>query len=129
MPPLRRRATLARINDVVPQIMPSAVSANPSSAIRSSDFRREIRDFDCRQERWRVIPRAALVGLLAGFVASGFRLLLEPLDRARDSQFAAAHRKPWGLLLVLMICGAASGTSAWTAQSRFSGIGAASWSG
>src|SRR5436305_4166703 len=81
-----------------------------------SDITREIRDFDRRQERRRrVVPRAALVGLLAGLVASAFRLTLEWLDRARDSLFRAAHGmpRPWGLLLVLAVCGAAAGAALW----------------
>ncbi len=86
------------------------------AAITSTDISREIREFDRRQERRRrVVPRAALVGLLAGLLASVFRLLLEALDRARDALFAAAHRmpQPWGLLLVLTVCGVAAGAALW----------------
>ncbi len=80
------------------------------------DITREIRDFDRRQERRRrVVPRAALVGLLAGLVASAFRLTLEALDRAREALFRAAHGmpRPWGLLLVLAVCGIAAGAGLW----------------
>jgi CIC family chloride channel protein len=81
-----------------------------------NDITREIRDFDRRQERRRrVVPRAALVGLLAGLVASAFRIALESLDRARDALFQAAHGmpRPWGLLLVLAVCGTAAGGALW----------------
>jgi CIC family chloride channel protein len=84
--------------------------------LSQNDITREIRDFDRRQERRRrVVPRAALVGLLAGLVASAFRLTLELLDRARDALFAAAHGmpQPWGLLLVLAVCGIAAGAALW----------------
>src|SRR5436305_15063095 len=81
-----------------------------------SDITREIRDFDRRQERRRrVVPRAALVGLLAGLTAAAFRLTLEAADRGRDALFRAAHGlpHPWGLLLVLAVCGAAAGAALW----------------
>lgn len=84
--------------------------------LSSNDISREIRDFDRRQERRRrVVPRAALVGLLAGLVASAFRITLESLDRARDALFAAAHRmpQPWGLLLVMAVCGTGAGAALW----------------
>ncbi|HEY4564741.1 MAG TPA: H(+)/Cl(-) exchange transporter ClcA [Thermoanaerobaculia bacterium] len=84
--------------------------------LSSNDITREIRDFDRRQERRRrVVPRAALVGLLAGLVASVFRITLESLDRARDALFAAAHRmpQPWGLLLVIAVCGTGAGAALW----------------
>src|SRR4029077_17342025 len=69
----------------------SAMSSPADSAITPSDIGREIRDFDRRQERRRkVVPRATLVGVLAGLVASGFRLTLEAADRARDGLFRAA---------------------------------------
>lgn len=84
--------------------------------LSSNDITREIRDFDRRQERRRrVVPRAALVGLLAGLVASVFRLTLESLDRERDALFRAAHGmpQPWGLLLVLAVCGIAAAIGLW----------------
>jgi chloride channel protein, CIC family len=61
------------------------------------------------------VPRAALVGLLAGLVASAFRLLLEATDRWRDALFRAAHAMPgpWGFLLVLAVCGTAAGLALW----------------
>src|SRR5205807_1817289 len=80
------------------------VTSPPGSDITPGDVGREIRDFDRRQERRRrIVPRATMVGVLAGLVASAFRLLLEASDRARDALFRAAHKlpAPWGLLLGL----------------------------
>lgn len=80
------------------------------------DISREIREFDQRQERRRqIVPRAALVGLLAGLVASAFRLTLEFLYRERNAFFRAAHAmpRPWGLLLVLAACGTGAGAALW----------------
>jgi CIC family chloride channel protein len=88
----------------------------PESTITPSDIGREIRDFDRRQERRRkIVPRAMLVGVLAGLVASGFRITLEAADRARDGLFRAAHAMPafWGLPLVLLVCGTAAGSALW----------------
>jgi CIC family chloride channel protein len=92
------------------------MSSPSDSTLTPSDIGREIRDFDRRQERRRrIVPRATLVGVLAGLVAAGFRLTLEAADRTRDGLFRAAHRMPapWGLLLVLLVCGAAAGAALW----------------
>lgn len=89
-------------------------ASDPSLTL--SDIGREIRDFDQRQERRRrIVPRAALVGLLAGLVASAFRLTLELLYRERNLFFRAAHGmpRPWGLLLVLAVSGAGAGAALW----------------
>jgi CIC family chloride channel protein len=88
----------------------------PDSVITPGDISREIRDFDRRQERRRrVVPRAMLVGLLAGLLAAAFRLLLEALDRTRDVLFRTAHGlpRPWGLLLVIAVCGLGAGAALW----------------
>jgi CIC family chloride channel protein len=92
------------------------VPAAPDSDITPSDIGREIRDFDRRQERRRrIVPRATLVGVLAGLVAAAFRLALETADRARDGLFRAAHTLPgfWGLPLVLAVCGGGAGAAVW----------------
>ncbi len=96
--------------------MASNVPSAPDSGLTPSDIGREIREFDRRQERRRrIVPRATLVGVLAGLVAAGFRLILEAADRARDGLFRAAHTLPglWGLLLVLAVCGIGSGAALW----------------
>ncbi len=90
--------------------------STPDAVLTASDITREIQDFDRRQERRRrIVPRAMLVGVLAGLVASGFRLILEASDRARDALFEAAHGmpRPWGLLLVLAVCGTGAGSALW----------------
>ncbi|HEX3553674.1 MAG TPA: H(+)/Cl(-) exchange transporter ClcA [Thermoanaerobaculia bacterium] len=88
----------------------------PDPDITPGDVGREIRDFDRRQERRRkVVPRAALVGLLAGLTAAAFRLTLEAADRGRDALFRVAHGlpRPWGFLLMIAICGTAAGAALW----------------
>ncbi len=94
----------------------SAVTSPPASDLTPGDISREIRDFDRRQERRRrIVPRATLVGALAGLVAAAFRLTLEAADRARDGLFRAAHALPgpWGLLLVIAVCGTCAGAALW----------------
>jgi CIC family chloride channel protein len=94
----------------VPAVLPS------SSDLQPGDIGREIREFDRRQERRRrIVPRAALVGLLAGLLAAAFRGTLEATDRWRDALFRLAHRlpAPLGLLLVMAVCGAAAGAALW----------------
>lgn len=88
----------------------------PDTTLTAGDIGREVRDFDRRQERRRrIVPRATLVGVLAGLVASGFRLVLEGADRARDGLFRVAHTLPgpFGLLLVLVVCGVGAGAALW----------------
>jgi CIC family chloride channel protein len=89
---------------------------SPSIDVTPGDIGREIRDFDRRQERRRrIVPRAALVGVLAGLTASAFRLVLEEGDGVRDSSFRFAHTlpAPLGLLLVVTVCGIGSGAALW----------------
>src|SRR3954468_10023147 len=96
--------------------MPADVPSPPASDLTPNDISREIREFDRRQERRRrIVPRAALVGLLAGLTAAAFRGTLEAADRWRDSLFAFAHRlpTPLGLLLVSAVCGVAAGGALW----------------
>lgn len=45
-----------------------------------------------RQQRRRLFPRAALVGLLAGLIAVAFRAALAAADAARDALLSWAHR-------------------------------------
>jgi CIC family chloride channel protein len=92
------------------------VTSPPGSDITPGDVGREIRDFDRRQERRRrIVPRATLVGVLAGLVAAAFRLLLEASYRARDALFRAAHTlpAPWGLLLAIAVCAVGAGAALW----------------
>ena len=62
------------------------------------------------QQRRRLFPRAALVGLLAGLMAVIFRMLLAGGDAARNSLLAWAHRVPvigWLFPMVFSATGAA----------------------
>ena len=96
--------------------MPGDVASSPASDITPNDISREIQEFDRRQERRRrMVPRATLVGVLAGLTAAAFRLTLEATDRWRNALFRAAHTmpSPWGLLLVVAVCGAAAGAALW----------------
>jgi chloride channel protein, CIC family len=99
----------------VPRPDPDA-SSNAGPDISPSDIRQEILDFDRRQERRRkIIPRALLVGIIAGLMAAAFRLTLEAADRWRDAFFRAAHTlpRPWGFLLAVAVCGTAAGAALW----------------
>jgi chloride channel protein, CIC family len=85
-------------------------------AITAGDVSREIRNFARRQERRRrVVPRAALVGLLAGLIAAAFRHSLETADQLRNALLRYGHAmpKPWGILLVTAVCGGAAGAALW----------------
>src|SRR3954468_13913890 len=96
--------------------MPADVPSPPASDLTPNDISREIQEFDRRQERRRrMVPRAALVGLLAGLTAAAFRLTLEATDRWRNALFRAAHGLPgpWGFLLVVAVCATAAGAALW----------------
>lgn len=66
------------------------------------DFREEVRseiqeDLVIREQRRRMFPRAALVGLCAGLVASFFRIVLARADGMRNGLFEWSHQYPvWG---------------------------------
>lgn len=56
----------------------------------------EIEDYlAVSQQRRRVLPRAALVGLAAGLMAALFRLSLSGADGLRNAMLAWAHTWPW----------------------------------
>jgi CIC family chloride channel protein len=63
--------------------------------------RSEIAEYlDVNQQRRRLFPRAALVGLLAGLLAVAFRAMLAAGDALRNTLLDWAHRAPqWGWLL------------------------------
>jgi chloride channel protein, CIC family len=95
---------------------PPAEAPGAGASITAGDVTREIRDFARRQERRRrLVPRALLVGILAGLVAAAFRSTLDAADRARDGLFRLAHAlpAPWGLLLCVVICGLGAGAALW----------------
>jgi chloride channel protein, CIC family len=80
--------------------------------------RREISDFHRVQERRRrQLPRALLVGLLAGLVAVAFRGSLEWLDRLRDRAVEAAHLHPlWYLPQLLALTAFGAGAAVFLVQ-------------
>ena len=76
-----------------------ASRSNPPTAVTEHHVRRELRDFARRQERrHHLLPRAVLVGLLAGLVVVVFRRLLDLCDGWREELFRFAHGLPWGAL-------------------------------
>jgi CIC family chloride channel protein len=101
----------------LPSLSPLAAGPQPSpDGITPGDVTRELRDFARRQERRRrVVPRALLVGILAGLTASAFRLALDAADRLRNGLFHFAHTLPaWrGLPLAAALCGGAAGAALW----------------
>ena len=72
--------------------------ASPPQAPRTAaqeQARSEIQDYvQVRQQRRRLFPRAALVGLLAGLVATAFRALLTVGDNLRNGLVIWAHQFP-----------------------------------
>lgn len=81
--------------------------ASTGSPDSSRLLRAEIRDyFHARDERRRILPRAALVGLLSGFVAVAFRLALDGGQWVRDQLGVYDHhvRIVGPLLLPLFCC-------------------------
>ncbi len=92
------------------------VTGAPDDALTAGDVSREIRNFARRQERRRrLVPRAALVGVLAGLTAAAFRHALEAADRLRNGLLQVAHTMPppWGLALVVATCATAAGAALW----------------
>ena len=97
--------------------MPADDAMVPDSPeVTPGDVSRAARDFERRQERRRrVVPRAALVGLLAGLVAAAFRFTLDTADHLRNVLFRFAHGLPTGLGLTLAcaVCGGGAATALW----------------
>lgn len=81
--------------------------ASTGSPDSSRILRAEIRDYlHARDERRRILPRAALVGLLSGFVAVAFRLALDGGQWVRDQLGVYAHHvRVVGPLLLPLFCG------------------------
>jgi chloride channel protein, CIC family len=73
-----------------------------------TQVRSEIREYlQVSQQRRRLFPRAALVGLVAGLVAIAFRAILMGGDNLRAALVAWAHRFPLFGWLLPMLFGAA----------------------
>jgi CIC family chloride channel protein len=94
---------------------PAAVATDASPAISRREVRQEVRDFARRQERRRhLLPRALLVGIVAGLVAVLFRRTLDVLDAGRSALIERAHALgPWGVLVPIAIGALGAGTAVW----------------
>ncbi len=103
-----------RSNPILP---PPAAGPQPSlDGITPGDITHELRDFARRQERRRrVVPRALLVGVLAGLTASAFRLSLDAAERLRSGFFHFVHTLPaWqGMPLAAVLCGGGAAAALW----------------
>ncbi len=82
-----------------------------ASEVRQAQVRSEIQEYlYVNQQRRRLFPRAALVGLLAGLVAVAFRVVLAAADSLRNALIAWAHHFPlFGWLFP--VCFSAAGAS------------------
>jgi CIC family chloride channel protein len=82
-----------------------------SADVRDAQVRSEIQEYlHVSQQRRRLFPRAALVGLLAGLVAVAFRAVLAAADSLRNALIAWAHHFPLVGWLV-PVCFCATGAS------------------
>ena len=69
--------------------------APPNSEDENLSAGSEIQEYlDIRQQRRWIFPRAALVGVCAGAVALGFRVVLTGADALRNGLIAWAQRMP-----------------------------------
>ena len=75
---------------------PSNDQTSPDSISSQTEIRSEIQeDIVLRQQRRRLFPRAALVGLIAGLVAALFRAALAAGDSLRNGLITWSHQFPW----------------------------------
>ncbi len=83
----------------------AAPSGEPAE-VRDAQVRSEIQEYlHVSQQRRRLFPRAALVGLLAGLVAVAFRAVLAAADSLRNALIAWAHHYPiFGWLVPVCFC-------------------------
>lgn len=84
---------------------PDNREARLSLGVTPEAVRGEVRDFlRSHERRRRQLPRAALVGVLAGLVAVAFRRTLMIADELRDGFLQAAHTHPgWGWILAMVL--------------------------
>jgi len=80
--------------------------------------RRELRDFlRAQEQRRRQLPRALLVGLIAGLVAVAFRGALLEADRLRDQLIVFVRAHPtWAFPLPLLLGGLGGALAVWLVQ-------------
>lgn len=78
-------------------------------------LRREVRDLArAHEQRRRQLPRAILVGVLAGLAAVAFRATLAALERARDGAIAnLGAAGGWGFVPIVLLTAAGSGLAVW----------------
>lgn len=95
----------------------------------SGQARSELREYlHSRSERRRTLPRAILVGILAGFVATGFRVALGAIDAFRDRVIEWSHRNPtfgWLAPVLFAVVGATVACTIvrrWAPETSGSGI-------
>ena len=70
-----------------------ARAAAPADALARAEARSELTEYlDLKEQRRRLFPHAALVGLLAGIAAVLFRLLVTAEDGARNALIAWSHQ-------------------------------------
>jgi len=79
---------------------PPPQAAEDSARAAQAEARSELAEYlDVNQQRRRLFPRAALVGLLAGIVGVAFRAMLAAGDALRNALLAWSHSIPfWGWL-------------------------------
>lgn len=98
-----------------PSVPPSAETAGAQQQAES-----ELEEYlSVRQRRWRLFPRAAVVGLAAGLIAVIFRALLIAGDLFRNGLIAWAHQAPAIGWLVPALFGAAGAVLAVMLVRRF----------
>lgn len=95
----------------------SELSEDPTPILPSSEpspLRSEVQEYlHVRQQRRRLFPRAALVGLLSGLLAVAFRIVLTEGDNLRNALIAWAHLHPafgWLCVVLFAACGACLST-------------------
>ena len=103
---------MAHSNDT--KSTPASINAEISE-VSQAQARSEIQDYlRVSQQRRRLFPRAALVGLLAGILATAFRAVLAAGDGLRDELLTWAHSLPlFGWLFPVCFCAFGAGLSVW----------------
>lgn len=100
-----------------PLVTSSDVAATtiPADGITPHVISGEIQDFlRSHERRRRQLPRAALVGLLAGLVGVAFRTTLDRADQFRDWLISLAHaHAPLGILIPILYGALGAGAGVW----------------
>lgn len=78
--------------------MKKAISkaTSPQANLQPDEIQTELQEYTTvSQQRRKLLPRAALVGLLSGATAALFRLALAGADQVRSDIYVWAHQIPW----------------------------------